>query len=337
MADKAIFLDRDDTLIEDTGYINDPDQVKLLEGVPEVLLALKEMGYKLVVVSNQSAVARGIVTEEVLALIHKRLEQLLADEGASLDRIYYCPYHPEGAIPKYRRDSDMRKPNPGMLLEAGKDMDIDLAESWMVGNSYGDIEAGLRAGCKTILIDRRGQRRIQPGAPGPDYRAVNLKEVVNIIKMHERYAHKEQVESPPAVPPPAQPAPQPAPQIAEEPQSQPPQPLQPEQQEVPQQQPEPQSEQTVPQEAEEPLTTEQLLHGILDQLKLLRRTSMFGEFSTTRLIAGIIQGFVFFCLLVSVYFLMSPIEQYNLLLISLGFAILFQLMALTFYVMQGPK
>ena len=106
MSNKAIFLDRDNTIIEDPGYINNPDQVKLLEGVTEPLSELKAMGYKLVVVSNQSAVARGIVTEEALGQIHKRLEQLLAEKGVSLDRIYYCPYHINGVIPKYRKDSD---------------------------------------------------------------------------------------------------------------------------------------------------------------------------------------------------------------------------------------
>jgi D,D-heptose 1,7-bisphosphate phosphatase len=332
MADKAIFLDRDNTLIEDPGYISDPDQVKLLEGVAETLNALRAMGYKLVVVSNQSAVARGIVTEEVLAQIHKRLEQLIVEEGASLDRIYYCPYHPNGAIPKYRRDSDMRKPNPGMLLEASRDMDIDLAESWMVGNDAGDVEAGSRAGCKTILLDSRGRVRLEPGRPGPDYRAVNLKEVVNIVKMHNRSAQKQQTAPLPTEPPIT-------PQSVEEPQQQIPQQPIPQQpipkEESPQQQPEPQQPDT--QKTDEPLTNEQLLQGIFDQLKLMRRTSMFGEFSTSRLIAGIIQGLVFFCLLVSIWFLMSPAKELNPVLISLGFAILLQIMALTFYVMSGPK
>jgi D,D-heptose 1,7-bisphosphate phosphatase len=96
MSNKAIFLDRDDTLIEDAGYINNPDQVKLLDGVGEAMRELKDMGYKLVIATNQSGVARGIVTEEALGEIHNRLKQLLAENGAFLDQIYYCPYHPEG-------------------------------------------------------------------------------------------------------------------------------------------------------------------------------------------------------------------------------------------------
>ena len=329
MSNKAIFFDRDDTLIEDPGYINNPDQVKLLEGVPEALSKLKAMGYKLVVVSNQSAVARGIVTEEVLGQIHKRLEQLLAEKDVSLDGIYYCPYHPDGVVPRYRRNSDHRKPNPGMLLDAAKDVDIDLTESWMVGNGPSDIEAGSRAGCRTILVDSRGQEpKIPPGAPGPDYRAVNLKEVVNIIKMHIRSAQKPPVAAAPAA--------QPAPQPSEEPQQQP----------VP---PPTDSEKPAPQQTEKQPTTNQplgselraepLLQSILDQLKLMHRSRMFGEsdFSIPRFIAGIVQFAVGFCLLISVWFLLGPDKQTDRLLVTLGFAAVLQMMVLTLYMMQRPK
>jgi D,D-heptose 1,7-bisphosphate phosphatase len=323
MSNKAIFLDRDNTIIEDPGYINNPDQVKLLEGVTEPLSELKAMGYKLVVVSNQSGVARGIVTEDALGQIHKRLEQLLAEKGVFLDRIYYCPYHPEGVVPKYRRESDLRKPNPGMLLAAGKDLDIDLAESWMVGNSIRDVEAGRRAGCKTVMIaGRTHDQKIPPGEPGPDYRAVNLKEVVNIIKMRVRSGQESANIAPPE---------QPVQQREEEPQ----QPVVQQQIAPPQQEAEP--EQAGPRHADEQQTREQLLRSILDQLKLMQRNNMFGEFSITRLIAGIAQGLVFLCLLVSVWFLMDPAKQWNPLLISIGFAILLQLMALTFYIMRGPR
>ena len=324
MANKAIFLDRDNTIIEDPGYINNPDQVKLLDSAPEALSSLRAMGYKLVVVSNQSGVARGIVTEEVLGQIHKRLERLLAEKGVSLDRIYYCPYHIDGVIPKYRKDSDWRKPNPGMLLAASKDMDIDLKESWMVGDTTGDIEAGAKAGCRTIMLaSRTHDQKLQPGAPAPDYRAVNLKEVVNIIKMKARSAQK---------PANILPTEQAATVIEEKPQQPAPQ-----EQVAPPQQAEAEPEPPVPPQSTEQPTTERLLSSILDQIKLMQRNNMFGEFSTTRLIAGIAQGLVFLCLLASIWFLMSPTKQFNQILISIGFAILLQLMALTFYVMRGPK
>ena len=102
MAHKAIFLDRDNTIISDPGYINDPAQVKLLDGAAESIIQLRKMGYKIIVVSNQAGVARGIIPENALAKIHERLTQLLAEKDAHLDNIYYCPYHPEGAIKKYR-------------------------------------------------------------------------------------------------------------------------------------------------------------------------------------------------------------------------------------------
>ncbi len=153
MFNKAILFDRDDTLIADPGYINHPDQVTLLDGVAKALIDLKSLRYKLVIVSNQSAVARGIVTEKVLDEIHDRLKQLLAEKGAYIDQIYYCPYHPDGVIAKYRKESELRKPNPGMLLTAAKEMNIDLSQSWMIGDSSRDVEAGLSAGCKTILIN----------------------------------------------------------------------------------------------------------------------------------------------------------------------------------------
>ena len=314
MANKAVFLDRDQTLIEDPGYINHPDQVKLLEGVPEALIELKQMGYKLVVVSNQSGVARGIVTEQTLSQIHERLEQLLAQQGAALDKIYYCPDHPDGTVPMYQRESTWRKPQPGMLLTAAEDLDIDLTESWVVGDSSRDIDAGKSAGCKTILIQNASHRRtIEPGATSPDYTAVNMKEVANIIKKHNRSGQKMETEKTQT----AQESPKTQPFIT---------PV------VTDHQP---AQNTQP--PARPTTQEQLLTEILEQLRRNQRAQMFAEFSVTRLIAGIVQVIVLFCLLISVWLLMSPARQPDALMISLGFALVFQVMALTFFVMQGQK
>jgi len=322
MPNKAIFLDRDDTLIEDPGYINHPDQVKLLDGVAEALIELKCMGYKIIVVSNQSAVAHGIVTEKVLGEIHSRLKQLLTEKGAFLDQIYYCPYHPDGAIPKYRKESDWRKPNPGMLLAAADEMDIDLSQSWSIGDSARDVEAGLRAGCKTILINRSSQhKQSEPSlllaGTNPDYKSVNIKEAVNIIKKYHRSSGKpaDQTQSAPTG------QTQPPLQAVEQPPS--PEPTEPE--------PAP------PEKNAAGKRTEQLLSSILEQLKSMQRADMFGEFSIMRLMAGIMQIIVLFCLLITIWFLMSPSGQDNSVFIALGFAMLFQLMALTFYIMQGRK
>lgn len=323
MSNKAIFLDRDDTLIEDPGYISRPDQVKLMDGVDKSLVEFRAMGYKLVVVSNQSGVARGLVSEEAIGEIHDKLKQLLSEKGVPLDRIYYCPYHPDGSIEKYRKESDLRKPNPGMLLAAAKEMDIDLAQSWMIGNSSRDIEAGLKAGCKTILVNHPAHpEQHKLGEPQPDYRAVNLKEAVNIIKKHHRSAGEGSVPN------------QPLPQSLTKPQSQ-----------AAKKPPLPQPAKTQIRPAEQkvssgPVTggrTEQQLDNILEQLKGMRRNEMFGEFSMTRFLAGVWQTIVWFCLLVSIYFLMYPTKRDNAVLITLGFALLFQLMTLTFYIMHGRK
>jgi len=325
MSDKAIFLDRDGTLIEDPGYLNDPEQVKLLEGVAEALAELRTMGYKLIVVSNQSAVARGLVTEKVLDEIHNRLNQLLAAKQVHLDRIYYCPYHPDGVIGKYRKDSDLRKPNPGMLLTAADEIDIDLSDSWLIGNSNSDIEAGLRAGCKTILINRSlDYKQSQPNQPSPDYKGVNIKEAVNIIKKHHR--RRPRPEDPPQTPA----APQPQSTVPGTPDGG--------RLTAPQSQTEQPSNQVTPQEQQiHDDKSQQLLSDILGQLKKTQREDMFDDFSIMKLMANTVQVIVLLCLVVSIWFLLSPTRRDSSVLISLGFAMVLQLMSLTFYIMQRQK
>jgi len=154
----AIFLDRDGTLIEDAGYLRDPDQVKMLPGAAEAMRRFAAAGYRLILVSNQSGIARGTISEDDLRAVHARMEALLAERGAKMDGYCYCPYlgGPEARIDRYRRDSDLRKPHPGLLLQAACEHLIDLSRSWMIGNSAVDVEAGHRAGCRTILV--RGER-----------------------------------------------------------------------------------------------------------------------------------------------------------------------------------
>lgn len=186
MAHKAVFLDRDDTLVDDPGYIQRPEQVMLLPGAAEALVQLKKMGYLLVVVTNQSGVARGLVTEEDLEQIHQKLKSLLAAEGAEIDAIYYCPYHPKGTLKDFSIESNLRKPNAGMFFQAEEELQVNLDQSWMIGDSYRDIQAGKAAGCHTILVDVPGKiREKKETEPEPDRKAVNLREAVNIIRMHE--------------------------------------------------------------------------------------------------------------------------------------------------------
>jgi histidinol-phosphate phosphatase family protein len=158
MARPAVFLDRDGTIIDDVGYVGSPDQVQLLPGAAEGIRRLREAGYLAVIVSNQSGVARGLFDEAALREVHARVEALLQAEGAALDGAYYCPYldGPEAIVPRFAKASDLRKPAPGMILQAASELGIDRAASWMIGDSERDVQAGERAGCRTVLIASNG-------------------------------------------------------------------------------------------------------------------------------------------------------------------------------------
>ncbi len=155
MRSPAVFLDRDGTIIENRPYLSDPDGVRILPGAAESIRQFADAGYLVVLVSNQSGVARGLFTEDQLSKVHARVESLLGNEGVSLDASYYCPYldGPEAKVDAYRQDSELRKPRPGMLLQAAEELNIDLSRSWMIGDSAGDVEAGARAGCLTVLVN----------------------------------------------------------------------------------------------------------------------------------------------------------------------------------------
>lgn len=182
MKSPAIFLDRDGTIIVDKGYIGDPKQVRLLPGAAEAIRRYKEAGFQVVVVSNQSGVARGMFTEDDLSCVHEKMVTLLSKKGAELDGAYYCPYldGPDAKIETYRSDSDLRKPKPGMILQAAKELDLDLSRSWMIGDSIRDAQAGIHAGCQSILLCRNGQAA---EIDLPDtHTASTLKEAVKIVE-----------------------------------------------------------------------------------------------------------------------------------------------------------
>lgn len=153
---KAIFLDRDGTINKYVGFLRNINDFELIDGVAEAIRKINESGYLAVVVTNQPVIARGEVSFEELEEIHNKMETLLGKEGAYLDAIYYCPHHPhkgyEGERPELKIDCDCRKPKPGMLLKAAADFNIDLSRSWMVGDGENDIQAGINAGCKTVLL-----------------------------------------------------------------------------------------------------------------------------------------------------------------------------------------
>ena len=160
---KAIFLDRDGTINKYVGFLRKEEEFELLLGVAEAVKKINESGYLAIVVTNQPVIARGEVTLEGLETIHNKMETLLGKEGAYLDGIYFCPHHPhsgyEGEVKELKIDCNCRKPKPGMLLKAAEDLNIDLSQSYMVGDGENDIKAGKAAGCKTVLVgeDEYGQ------------------------------------------------------------------------------------------------------------------------------------------------------------------------------------
>lgn len=154
---KAIFLDRDGTINKYVGFLRKTEQFELLDGVSEAIKKINQSGYLAVVITNQPVIARGEVTYEGLQEIHNKMETLLGKDGAYLDAIYYCPHHPdsgfEGEIKELKIDCNCRKPKPGLLLQAAKELNIDLTQSWMIGDSDTDVKAGEAAGCKGRRIE----------------------------------------------------------------------------------------------------------------------------------------------------------------------------------------
>lgn len=155
---KAVFLDRDGTINKYVGFLKDIDEFELLPDVAKAVRMINAMGYLAIVVTNQPVIARGDITKSQLLGIHRKMETLLGLEGAYLDAVYYCPHHPdkgfEGEVPELKIKCSCRKPEPGMILQAAKEYNINLSESWMIGDRENDIKAGKAAGCRTALISR---------------------------------------------------------------------------------------------------------------------------------------------------------------------------------------
>ncbi len=153
MTRRALFLDRDGTLVHPFHYPSRPEHLRLYANIGPELCRLQEMGFSLVVITNQAGIARGYFTEAHLQCMHDYLTSELALLDVHLAGIYHCPHHPDGAIPALAIHCSCRKPQPGMLLRAAHDLEIDLEHSWFVGDILDDIEAGNRAGCHTVLVD----------------------------------------------------------------------------------------------------------------------------------------------------------------------------------------
>ncbi len=149
---QAVFIDRDGTISEEVGYINHASRFRLFPYSAAAIEQLHESGYLAILVTNQAGVARGYFTEDMVQAVHKRMTEELEASGATLDAIYYCAHHPSVGEPPYRLDCDCRKPKPGLLLRAARDFDLDLTNSWMVGDPYSDVELARNAGVKSVLV-----------------------------------------------------------------------------------------------------------------------------------------------------------------------------------------
>ncbi|NMG36785.1 HAD-IIIA family hydrolase [Azoarcus sp. TTM-91] len=149
----AVFIDKDGTLIHDLPYNVDPARVRLREDAGPALARLRQAGYRLVLITNQAGLAHQKFEEAALLPVWDILASLLGLYGVTLDAIYYCPHHPQGSHPEFGRGCDCRKPAPGLLLRAAREHRLDLPRSWFIGDILDDVEAGHRAGCRTVLLD----------------------------------------------------------------------------------------------------------------------------------------------------------------------------------------
>jgi D-glycero-D-manno-heptose 1,7-bisphosphate phosphatase len=186
MKQRALFLDRDGTLVHSRHYPSRPEHLQLYDGIGPGLRNLQKAGFRLVVVTNQAGIARGYFTEGDLQRMHEYLVAQLSELGVWLDGIYYCPHHLAGVIPELSVRCDCRKPQPGMLLQAAADLGLDLHSSWIVGDILDDIEAGKRARCRTVLVDLGTEHMPERCIRRPDFVARDTLHALQIVSACEQ-------------------------------------------------------------------------------------------------------------------------------------------------------
>ncbi|WP_105903111.1 D-glycero-beta-D-manno-heptose 1,7-bisphosphate 7-phosphatase [Vibrio gangliei] len=157
MSKPAVFIDRDGVINVDHGYVSNVDDFEYIDGVFDATKALKDLGYLLVLVTNQSGIARGYYTEQEFLTLTEWMDWNFVDLGVEFDGIYYCPHHPEGSVEKYTQVCDCRKPEPGMFISAQQELDIDMAKSVMIGDKADDMRAAIAAGVKNKILVRSGK------------------------------------------------------------------------------------------------------------------------------------------------------------------------------------
>lgn len=181
MTNAAIFLDRDGVINEDGDYVVNIDDFKFIDGSIEAMQLLQQKGYKLVVITNQSGIARGYFSEDDFFILTEWMDWSLADRGVELDGIYYCPHHPSKGIGEYKLDCDCRKPKTGMLDSASEELGIVLSRSYLVGDKLSDIEAGMAAGLKACYLVKTGKAICATGNSKADAVFENLLAVAKVI------------------------------------------------------------------------------------------------------------------------------------------------------------
>jgi len=187
---RAVFIDRDGTISEEVGYINHPSRFRVFPYAAAAIKHLNDAGWLAIVVTNQAGVARGYFSEDMIKTVHAEMTKELESGSARLDAIYYCAHHPSVGEPPYRFDCDCRKPKPGLISRASRDLNIDLAGSWMVGDRYSDVELARNAGVKSMFVLSgygRGEWEHQRSrwTVQPDLIAENLLEAVRVIAVKE--------------------------------------------------------------------------------------------------------------------------------------------------------
>ena len=302
MSERAVFLDRDNTIIANDGYLGDPTGVKLLPGAAAAIASLRRLGFRIIVVSNQSGVARGMFDEAAVESVNQEMiRQLKEQAGAHVDASYYCPYHPDATVPEYKLDHEWRKPKPGMLKAAREDFNLDLAQCWMIGDQPRDVAAGASAGCRTILLsDPEKQMEGNDNVPAitPNFIVRSLADAARIIVREGNSANRD------PAPVPLLPADVAA--VAEDAAAR----------------PDPSVGGNLPADTEAlasavaakltyhpPETIKPVLEDILQQLRSAHRKSDIAEFSLSLLLATIIQALAVLCLVLGAWDALAAIHS----------------------------
>ncbi len=302
MAERAVFLDRDNTIIANDGYLGDPSQVKLFPGAAAAIASLRRLGYRIVVVSNQSGVARGIFDEAAVESVNQEMiRQLKQQAAAHVDASYYCPYHPEAVVPEYKLDHEWRKPRPGMLKAAREDFNLDLAQCWMIGDQPRDVAAGAAVGCRTILLsDPEKQLEANDNVPAitPNFIVRTLADAARIIVREGNSPNRDPVPtpliSPDAVSAPEQDVPMPVPASTATLSSQDTDTLA--------------AAIAAKVTGHTPESLKPVLEDILQQLRTAHRKNDMAEFSLSLLLATMIQAVAILCLAVGAWDAVSALH-----------------------------